>query len=594
MTTHPGVPYDHRGFIALIVGVILARSKQSRRVPPSRLSFPKEIYFCLLLFALLPLKAQDTPETRAMRDEMARSLKDLKLDPADRPYYISYRITDTTTESATASFGALTGATENKARLLSVTVRLGDYDFDSSNAPAGSGLAGLLGALSSSATALPLDDSYEELRRKIWLATDSAYKRAIEDLSAKKAARVNKTASSDPIPDFSKEPARQESETLPPIDLPLPQAEKIVRESSAVFRTLNSVETATASLTVTNTTERFLNSEGTSYLRQVPAVDFRSAASVQNKTAEIFSDSYSAYGRSWKELPPEATLVSGSQAVADRLNARLRGKVARKYNGPVLVLGAAAAELFGRSFASLLSSHRGESNNLFTSLLGGSTASLSGKIGSRVLPEFLTVTDNPLLTTFEGHPLFGDYKFDEEGVPAREVVLIKDGVLKTLLTNRNPARDQRVSTGSQRRHGVLPGNLFVDSAKSVSQDDLKAQLLDLLKARSLEFGFIVRSLAGNTALECTRLYPDGHEEPVRDARLAEISAGTFKDILAVSKERTFYTTRAGATSLEGLAPGGDDLITYVVPDLLFEDMTVEHVSNDHPKLPAEPNPIASN
>ncbi len=558
-------------------------------------SFPKVISFCMLLLALTAAKAQDnTPEARAMRDEMARSVKDLKLETADRPYYVAYRITDNTTASATASFGALTAANENKTRLLAVTVRLGDYDFDSSNAPAGSGLAGLLGALSSSAIALPLDDSYEELRRRIWLATDAAYKRAVEDLSAKKAARVGKTAPTDPIPDFSKEPARQESETLPPVDLSLPQAEKIVRESSAVFRTLPSVENASATLTVTNTTERFLNSEGTSYLRQVPALDFRSAASVQNKSAEIFTDSYSAYGRSLQELPPEATLLSESKAVADRLNARLKGKVAKKYNGPVLILGDASAELFGRSFSNLLSSHRGESSNVFTSLLGGSTASLSNKIGSRVLPDFLTVTDNPLLTTYEGHPLFGDYKFDEEGVPAREVVLVKDGVLKTLLTSRNPARDQRVSTGSQRRHGVLPGNLFVDASKSVSRDDLKAQLLGLLKSRSLESGFIIRSLSGNVALECTRIYPDGREEPVRDARLAEISAATFKDILAVSKERTFYTTRAGATSLEGLAPGGDDLITYVVPDMLFEDMTVEHVNNDHPKLPAEPNPIASN
>jgi predicted Zn-dependent protease len=61
--------------------------------------------------------------------------------------------------------------------------------------------------------------------------------------------------------------------------------------------------------------------------------------------------------------------------------------------------------------------------------------SLLNKVGSRVLPEFLTVTDNPQLTQADGHTLFGSYKFDEEGTPSQETVLIKDGVLKTLLTS---------------------------------------------------------------------------------------------------------------------------------------------------------------
>lgn len=562
-------------------------------------SFSKGLCACLALLFLSQAKAQDTPETRAMRDEMARSIKALHLDTNPTPYYIAYRITDTTTETAAASFGALTGSNENKIRLLSVIVRIGDYDFDSSNAPStGGGFAALLGALSSSATALPLDDSYEELRRRIWLATDSAYKKAVEDLSTKKAARASRTTSTDPVPDFSKEPPRTESEVLPPIDLPLAQAEKIVRQASAVYRTLNSVEAATASLTVTNTTERFLNSEGTSYLRQVPAVDFRSAASVQNSKAEIFSDSYAAYGRSLKELPSEATLVGESKAVNDRLNARLKGKLAKRYNGPVLVLGDASAELFGRQFASLLSSQRGTSNPLAALLGGGAPPSLFNKIGSRVLPDYLSVTDNPLLSSYQGHALFGDYKFDEEGVPAREVVLVKDGVLKTLLTGRTPARGLPASTGSQRRHGVLAGNLIVDvskdSGKAVPRDTLKTQLVDLIKARSLEYGYILRGLSGNTAVQCTRIFPDGHEEPVRDARVSEINAATFKDILAVSTERNFYTTSAFGSSPEGFTPGSDDLITYVVPDMLFEDMTIEHVSNEHPKLPAEPNPMASN
>src|ERR1035438_7173583 len=53
------------------------------------------------------------------------------------------------------------------------------------------------------------------------------------------------------------------------------------------------------------------------------------------------------------------------------------------------------------------------------------TSGLLNKVGSRVLPDFLTVVDNPQLTQADGHPLFGNYKFDEEGVPSQETVLVK-------------------------------------------------------------------------------------------------------------------------------------------------------------------------
>jgi hypothetical protein len=91
------------------------------------------------------------------------------------------------------------------------------------------------------------------------------------------------------------------------------------------------------------------------------------------------------------------------------------------------------------------------------------------------------------------------------------------------------------------------------------------------------------------------VYPDGHEEAVRDSRVAEITISSFKDILAVSKDRTLYTQRGQTASLLGVSLSlGGDLISYVVPDMLFEDMTVEHVPNDTPKLPDIPSPLASN
>jgi predicted Zn-dependent protease len=560
----------------------------------------KKLFLALTLFVLAttPVFAQqENVETRAMRDEMQRSMKDLHLESQELPYYISYKIVDSNRQIAHASLGALTSSSETHARVLTVTVRVGSYDQDNSNFNGGiGGMAELLVSLGSRANVLPIDDNYDELRRKIWLATDAAYKKAVEDFSAKKAAQLNRNVT-EKIPDFSKEPARQESETLPPIVEKMSDAEHLVRAASAVFLKLPSIETSDAELEVDNTAEHYLNSEGTTYYRQVPEVYFHASASLQNGTGESFADTYSAHARSLSALPGEAALVASTNEISDRLTLRMNGKSAKRYNGPVLVEGKAADELFARYFSvHLLTHHSDSGTSSLIALLsgsgtsGGSTTNLLSKIGSRVLPDFLTVVDNPQLTQLDGQPLFGNYKFDEEGVPSQETTLVKNGILKTLLISRTPVRSIPQSSGNMRELGVQPGNLLVSASTSSSREDLRKQLIDLVSSRGLEYGIIVRRLSGAVAIEAVRIYPDGHEEALRNAKVAEVTSASFKDILAVSKDRTLYSEHAQGTALYTDA----DLVSYIVPDLLFEDMTIERSSDDTPKPPAIPSPLASN
>jgi predicted Zn-dependent protease len=550
----------------------------------------------LVSFAPVARAQKDDVETRAMKDELKRAMKDLHLESDAGPYFVAYKIVDTDRKEAQASLGALTQSGEVRNRMLTVTVRVGSYEFDNTGGPAGTGAEMLLGALTGSGTALPVDDNYDELRRHIWLATDTAYKRAVEQLSAKQAAAKNSNRD-EKIASFSKAPARQETEISPFVDEKLEDAERLVKDASAVFRTLKSVEGGSAQYTIVNSTEQFINSEGTTYVRQESEISFHASASLQRESGETLSDSCAEFGRTAAEMPNEASLIEKTKAVRDRLAERTHGKAAKRYNGPVLLEGQAAAELFAQHFANLLSSRprSGVSGNTgIAALLNGPTASLSNKMGSRVLPDFMDVTDNPQLTQVDGHALLGDYKFDEEGTPAQETVLVKDGILKTLLTSRTPARDMPQSTGNMREHGVMPGNLIVEAAKTSSEDELKAQMLELVKARDLEFGIIVRRMAGNAATEAARLYPDGHEEALRDARVADVSATSFKDILAVTKERTVFNEQVQFTSLLNASPFAEgDLISYVVPGMLFEDMTVERVSNESPKPPVVGSPLAA-
>jgi predicted Zn-dependent protease len=141
-----------------------------------------------------------------------------------------------------------------------------------------------------------------------------------------------------------------------------------------------------------------------------------------------------------------------------------------------------------------------------------------------------------------------------------------------------------------RELGVEPGNLFVNASTSSTREELRKQLIDLINTRGLDYGVIVRRLSGAVAIEAVRLYPDGHEEAIRNARIAEVTSASFKDILAVSKDRTLYSEHAQGTALFTDA----DLVSYVVPDMLFEDMTIERGSDNTPKPPAISSPLNSN
>ena len=128
----------------------------------------------LLLATVAPLAAADDVIRKAMQDELARSMQKLRLNDLDKPYFIAYTVQDGSTVAASATFGSLTASEATHVRLLTVEVRVGDYALDNTNFfSLPSGPAGVTRLFGGTLT-VPLDDDYQEMRRQIWLATDSA------------------------------------------------------------------------------------------------------------------------------------------------------------------------------------------------------------------------------------------------------------------------------------------------------------------------------------------------------------------------------------------------------------------------------------
>jgi len=248
------------------------------------------------------------------------------------------------------------------------------------------------------------------------------------------------------------------------------------------------------------------------------------------------------------------------------------------------------------------------------------------RLGGRVLPDFLSVADDPTLSRYQDEPLLGASRVDDDGVPTRRTVLVENGTLKTLLATRNPIAGVAQSTGSRRGGSVGPSNLLVSVTQGLPEEAMKAKLLSIVQQRGKPFGIVVERLAspmageaqdvmmslmtsvmpgrggeGGTrlALVAFKIFPDGHEELVRNVAIDSLNAASFKEIIAASASPLVYSTPflsmkssvfsifAGGSPAEAAAP----LASFVVPSLLFDDVTLKRPVEQIPKLPLSSRPI---
>jgi len=169
----------------------------------------------------------------------------------------------------------------------------------------------------------------------------------------------------------------------------------------------------------------------------------------------------------------------------------------------------------------------------------------------------------------------------------------------------------------------MPGNVLISSDGGLDREGLMAELLLLAEERDLEYALVVRRLmnplvrpaahrdparfffvssGGNgevaTVIEAYKVYPDGREELVRNVEAPGLGPPAFKEIVAVSEHPTVHTSLFRPRALAGPFGGhggaglgsADPVVSWVVPALLFDDMTLKKPGGDIPNPPALPHP----
>jgi PmbA/TldA metallopeptidase C-terminal domain len=546
------------------------------------------------------LHAQDDVVMKAMRDEMSRSMKQLTIENLEKPYFIGYRVVDSENASVAASFGALNRSNSNRFRMINVEVRVGDYKLDNSHFFFFNMNQGTSMQIFNGTTSLTMEDDYKELRRQLWLATDSVYKKAVEDLSKKRATLQNRTRTDD-SDDFSKEDPVTTSHELAPAKIDLPKWESQARALSALFRKMPAIHTSAVSFSANNSYARYLTSEGTSYTRREPGLAFNVSATTQAADGAMLDDFLWFHGRSLAEIPSQDELASRIQELGKNLTDLRDAPTLASYSGPVLAEGDAAPQVLRLMFLPSLIGAKQTINGM-QGMNNNNTNQAENpfldRVGARVLPEGLTVIDDPLIAEYRGHHMAAQSKMDEDGMLSREVRLIDNGILKTLLMARDPVRGFEHTTGSRHAGQAAPSNVIVTSSAGLSAADLRAKFIDLIKQRNRPFGIVVRRLrTANSVVLAYKVFPDGHEELVRGLQFVGMNAASFKDIIAVSKEPNFLTVQyRPAQNGQGMmmmteSEENATPVSLVVPSLLFEDATMRQIRVVAPNPPVAGHPF---
>jgi len=518
----------------------------------------------------LPADAASDHILRALQAELTRSKAQLKMDNVGSPFYIEYRVFDVEQFEANAAFGAVRDQNRTRLRLLRAVVRLGDYKLDSFF-NAGQGVSDIL----------PLDNDELAIRHQVWLATDQAYKRAGEAFSNKKA-QLKQLNIDDPVDDFAKsEPAVSIGPTAK-LDVDPAKWTKMLESATAVYKNDPQIQSLTGSVNFTVLSQYFVNTEGTVTRNGSAHYQLVLSASEQAPDGMRLDRSPQYTSNHMEELPtPDEFQKDAIKLVADMKTLREAPLVDEEYRGPVLFSNDASTDMFFELVVP---------NILGRRPAPGRPARTVGAFASswraRVLPDFISVVDDPTVDTFAGHGLGGSYKVDDEGVPAAPVTVVDKGMLANYLIGRVPIRDFPASNGHGRASGngntaPAPGNLFFRPAKTSTREELKKQLLDECRNRGLKYGYYVDTLGPRLAPRMLfRVWTsDGHEELVRGATFNELDIRALRSDLVAAGDDPLVSNRTGLP-----------FMTIVSPSVLFDELEVKRADNTKEKLPDYPAP----
>ncbi len=565
------------------------------------MTFTRRLLIALLTISLLApatisqkatTSASKSVVMTALQEELQRAQKILKQKGDPPPYLISYQVTDLQQYAITAQYGALQNNDSGRVRLLDVDVRVGDYQLDNTHR-AGGGGGGYSGG---GAMPISSEDDLDAIKSSLWMVTDQKYKSAQERLIQIKANQAVKVEEEDKSADLSRETPQVAMTPTPSLGK-IDQAawEKNLKAWSALFNKYPDILSSNVSFNADATTKYLVNSEGTAI--QHGGTRARLAIYARTKAEdgmELYR--YEAFDAFTPDkLPGEAVIVAAIEKMAKDLLDLRKAPVIEPFTGPAILSGRASGVFFHEIFGHRIEGHRQKEED--------SGQTFTKQVNKPILPEFISVYDDPTLKVLVNTDLNGYYQFDDEGVKAQRVPVVENGILKNFLMSRSPIKGFPMSNGHGRKQPGMravgrQGNLVVQVSKTVTEAKLRELLIAECKKQDKPFGLIFKDISGGftttgrsapqafqvTPVMVYRVYADGRpDELVRGVDLIGTPLTSFSKIVAASDTTEVFNGVCGAES--GWVP-----VSAVSPSILTTQIEVQKKPKSNERLPILPPP----
>jgi len=544
----------------------------------------------ILVLALLASCAPAQSQlSKILSSELDRNFTILKQKGDPAPYFMGYSVVDRETDVIVASAGSVDGQNHNRSRLLDITIRVGNPKFDNYRR-----VNGQIPRFTVTMP-LPLEDNAAAIRQTAWLATDRVYRNASQRLIQIKADEKLRAAATDGSDDFSAEQPQTFNSEPPQLKFNAADWSARLRKLSADFAKYPGALNSDVSIEAERVMESLVSTEGTRldhgrlFSRLLITARGKAADGMDLNTIETFETDDPA------KLPNDSEILAAVERAGKNLTDLLRAPPADPFVGPAILSGRAAGVFFHEIFGHRIEGHRQKDE------AEGQTFTKS--VGNPILPTFLSVVFDPTLKDFEGTMLNGSYLYDDEGVKARRVPVVENGVLKTFLMSRSPIDGFPNSNGHGRRAAGAEvvsrqSNLFVESTKQVSDQELRQMLIDEVKRQNKPYGLFFDQVTGGyttTArrglqaftvipLVVYRVYPDGRpDELIRGVSIVGTPLASFASILATSEKRAVFNGICGAES-------GDVPVSAIAPALLVSNIEIQRKERSLDQPPYLPRP----
>jgi TldD protein len=567
--------------------------------------------------AAATLPAARRAELSAVQEELARGLAGLRLPQAPAPHRAEARWVRAELLSLDGSYGGVITNVMQTQTAGVLELRVGTPQRDDSN------------FLGSDAGITRFDVSIEPsaafLRKQVWLALDRAFRGATLAFSQKQVA-LEQLSTEITVPDLGPAaPAGEHVAVAEPTPIDREGLAALVAGLSARFDRWPSIDNGDVHLQLLRSHETVVDSEGhvlvTTHTRAVLAVV------ADTKAADgMHLDHGLALHFQAVPVPGDALRRQGEQLV-DQVLRELdelakAPMIEEEYDGPLLLVGPAAAQLLASTVATEASGFPAPLSD------GGRLMEVEpdwqSKVGKSVLPPSLDLVDDPTLAGG-----FGRYAIDAEGFTARPTTLVEEGVLRDLLLTRVPNPHHGTHSNGHARMtpalemGPALSNLALRSRKrGLSTAALERELLQRARDDGYEFAYVIETLRDGTVLgpvirqsgsayagtgkltlplpgRVIRIDGSGKRTLVRGAVMAPASMRALRRIRAVGQTEHVLPMRlsVGAFGGFGAEVGMDGILSQTVdvqvatPDLLIDGLELLVERGEHERLPILPHPL---